>query len=163
MYPSNYRGRPVTETNVQEYISNIVSKYLPPDLPPWQICVIPMSNTTRLDDAASPTLSATEFGPSGLASTSAATVGIVEKPVQQIEIDSSTALSVSVAVCMCVCTACTACTHKTINPLLQLINLSRIHATRTNHCERFIFNYFFSELWSATSKHRRQYFTNIEQ
>lgn len=55
MYPSNYRGRQVTESNVQDYISNIVSKYLPQNLPPWQICVIPITNTTaipRIDDTA---------------------------------------------------------------------------------------------------------------
>lgn len=46
VYPSNYRGRQVTEANVQDYISNIVSKYLPTNLPPWQICVIPITNTT---------------------------------------------------------------------------------------------------------------------
>lgn len=46
VYPSSYRGRPVTTANVQDYISNIVSKYLPIGLPPWQICVIPMAGTT---------------------------------------------------------------------------------------------------------------------
>lgn len=103
MYPSNYRGRPVTETNIQDYISNIVSKYLPPDLPPWQICVIPMSNSTRLDDASSQTLSAPECGPSSVASTSAATVeATVEEPAHQTEIDSSALLSVSVLLRVCV-------------------------------------------------------------
>lgn len=56
VYPSNYRGRPVTMTNVQDYISNIVSKYLPVGLPPWQICVIPVISTTpttRTEDIAS--------------------------------------------------------------------------------------------------------------
>lgn len=96
MYPSNYRGRPVTETNIQDYISNIVSKYLPPDLPPWQICVIPMANATRLDDAASSTLSAAECGPSGSSSTSAANVDAVEETAQHTETESSFALSVSV-------------------------------------------------------------------
>lgn len=45
VYPSNYRGRQVTESNVQDYISNIVSKYFPVGLPPWQICVIPVIGT----------------------------------------------------------------------------------------------------------------------
>lgn len=45
IYPSNYRGRPVTASNIQDYISNIVSKYIPVGLPPWQICVIPVIRT----------------------------------------------------------------------------------------------------------------------
>lgn len=45
VYPSNYRGRPVTSANIQDYISNIVSKYFPAGLPPWQICVIPVLGT----------------------------------------------------------------------------------------------------------------------
>lgn len=51
MCPSNYRGRQVSEANIQEYISNIVSKYLPPSLPPWQICIIPIisQNIVRLE------------------------------------------------------------------------------------------------------------------
>lgn len=56
VYPSNYRGRPVTKGNIQDYISNIVSKYLPIGLPPWQICVIPVIRTVssaRPDDTAS--------------------------------------------------------------------------------------------------------------
>ncbi|XP_071452332.1 putative diacyglycerol O-acyltransferase Rv3480c isoform X2 [Hetaerina americana] len=39
---SLFRGRPVTEFNVQEYVSDIVSKYLPPDIPPWQATIIPV-------------------------------------------------------------------------------------------------------------------------
>lgn len=56
---SSYRGRPVTSVNVQDYISNIVSKYLPVGLPPWQICVIPVigptstTSSTRPEDIAS--------------------------------------------------------------------------------------------------------------
>lgn len=57
VYPSNYRGRPVTTTNIQDYISNIVSKYLPVGLPPWQICVIPViaptTSATRTEDITS--------------------------------------------------------------------------------------------------------------
>lgn len=45
VYPSTHRGRPVTKRNIQDYISNIVSKYLPVGLPPWQICVIPVIRT----------------------------------------------------------------------------------------------------------------------
>lgn len=103
MYPSNYRGRPVTETNIQDYVSNIVSKYLPPDMPPWQICVIPMANTTRSDDVvSSSSLSAAECEPSasGSASTSTSATEMVEEPAQQAETDSSAALSVSVGHCV---------------------------------------------------------------
>nr|CAD7449238.1 unnamed protein product [Timema bartmani] len=38
---STFRGRPVSELNIQEYVSETVSKYLPPEYPPWQITVIP--------------------------------------------------------------------------------------------------------------------------
>lgn len=60
VYPSFYRGRAVTEANIQDYISNIVSKYLPPDLPPWQICVIPLSNASRSEDVTASTSAASE-------------------------------------------------------------------------------------------------------
>lgn len=53
--PSSYRGRSVTEANIQDYISNIVSKYLQVGLPPWQICVIPVVKSVplaRSDEAA---------------------------------------------------------------------------------------------------------------
>lgn len=59
--PSNYRGRSVTESNIQDYISNIVSKYLPVGLPPWQICVIPIIRSVplaRSDETAGPSTSA---------------------------------------------------------------------------------------------------------
>ncbi|XP_069685750.1 uncharacterized protein [Periplaneta americana] len=36
-----FRGRIVNDLNIQEYVSDIVSKYLPPELPPWQISLIP--------------------------------------------------------------------------------------------------------------------------
>lgn len=60
VHASNYRGRSVTESNVQDYISNIVSKYLPANKPPWQICVIPIigpaPSTVRPDEMASTSL-----------------------------------------------------------------------------------------------------------
>ncbi|XP_075971509.1 uncharacterized protein LOC142973562 [Anticarsia gemmatalis] len=40
-----YRGRPVGENNIQEYVSDIVSKYFPSDQPPWQYIVIPCIST----------------------------------------------------------------------------------------------------------------------
>lgn len=45
----------MSESNIQEYISNIVSKYLPPSLPPWQICIIPIvsQNTVHPESSAS--------------------------------------------------------------------------------------------------------------
>lgn len=60
--PSNYRGRSVTESNIQDYISNIVSKYLQVGLPPWQIYVIPVVRSVPLaradETAAGPSTSA---------------------------------------------------------------------------------------------------------
>lgn len=53
--PSSYRGRSVTAANIQDYISNIVSKYLQVGLPQWQICVIPVVKSVplaRSDEAA---------------------------------------------------------------------------------------------------------------
>lgn len=79
VYPSSYRGRPVTTANVQEYISNIVSKYLPIALPPWQICVIPMIGTTS---------SSPRTDPVSLPSTSAS--GNDTEEEQQPTIDSAT-------------------------------------------------------------------------
>lgn len=61
--PSSYRGRSVTEANIKDYISNIVSKYLQVGLPPWQICVIPVVKSVPLarfadEAAAEPSTSA---------------------------------------------------------------------------------------------------------
>ncbi|KAL1117101.1 hypothetical protein AAG570_004429, partial [Ranatra chinensis] len=36
-----YKGRPITEANVQDYISDMISKLLSGDIPPWQVCVVP--------------------------------------------------------------------------------------------------------------------------
>ncbi|XP_072940127.1 uncharacterized protein [Epargyreus clarus] len=36
-----YRGRPVTDANIQDYVSEIISKYFPSENPPWQYIVIP--------------------------------------------------------------------------------------------------------------------------
>ncbi|PNF33020.1 hypothetical protein B7P43_G16381 [Cryptotermes secundus] len=36
-----FRGRAVNDWNIQECVSDIVSKYLPSELPPWQITIIP--------------------------------------------------------------------------------------------------------------------------
>ncbi|XP_062707377.1 uncharacterized protein LOC109420076 [Aedes albopictus] len=41
--PPLHRGRPLTETNLQDYVSDIISKYMPPEIPPWQIFCIPMA------------------------------------------------------------------------------------------------------------------------
>ncbi|CAK1598615.1 unnamed protein product [Parnassius mnemosyne] len=40
-----YRGRPVSDANIQDYVSEIVSKYFPSDQPPWQYIVIPCVST----------------------------------------------------------------------------------------------------------------------
>ncbi|XP_039749563.1 uncharacterized protein LOC120626223 isoform X2 [Pararge aegeria] len=36
-----YRGRPVSDSNIQDYVSEIISKYFPSDQPPWQYIIIP--------------------------------------------------------------------------------------------------------------------------
>ncbi|XP_063824081.1 uncharacterized protein LOC135073812 [Ostrinia nubilalis] len=36
-----YRGRPVSDNNIQDYVSEIVSKYFPSEQPPWQYIIIP--------------------------------------------------------------------------------------------------------------------------
>ncbi|XP_012059713.1 PREDICTED: uncharacterized protein LOC105622914 [Atta cephalotes] len=38
--PYSYRGRPITENNIQDYISDVTSKFLPKKLPPWQVHVV---------------------------------------------------------------------------------------------------------------------------
>ncbi|XP_018377887.1 PREDICTED: uncharacterized protein LOC108770698 isoform X1 [Trachymyrmex cornetzi] len=38
--PYSFRGRPITENNIQDYISDVTSKFLPKELPPWQVHVV---------------------------------------------------------------------------------------------------------------------------
>ncbi|XP_059486257.1 uncharacterized protein LOC132202931 isoform X2 [Neocloeon triangulifer] len=38
-----FRGRPLTDGNIQDYVSDIVSKCLPVNLPPWQVVLIPVA------------------------------------------------------------------------------------------------------------------------
>ncbi|KAL0112513.1 hypothetical protein PUN28_012082 [Cardiocondyla obscurior] len=38
--PCSYRGRPITENNIQDYISDVTSKFLPKRLSPWQVHVV---------------------------------------------------------------------------------------------------------------------------
>ncbi|KAH8241788.1 hypothetical protein KR026_000548, partial [Drosophila bipectinata] len=42
-----YRGRPVTESNIQDYVSELATKYIPSDLPQWQVIVIPNSEPSQ--------------------------------------------------------------------------------------------------------------------
>ncbi|XP_018902386.2 uncharacterized protein [Bemisia tabaci] len=42
---TQYKGRSVSEDNIQEFVSDIVSKYLPTDIPPWQITIIPVTSS----------------------------------------------------------------------------------------------------------------------
>ncbi|XP_076263861.1 uncharacterized protein LOC143198492 [Rhynchophorus ferrugineus] len=42
-----YKGRAVTEYNIQEYVSEIVTKYLPPGTSPWQVIIIPTSEDSH--------------------------------------------------------------------------------------------------------------------
>ncbi|KAG5876023.1 hypothetical protein JTB14_009812 [Gonioctena quinquepunctata] len=41
--PFTFKGRAVTEFNIQEYVSDIITKYLPSNIPPWQVVIIPSS------------------------------------------------------------------------------------------------------------------------
>lgn len=45
--PPSFRARKITEANIQDYMSNIVSKYLPSDVPQWQMFVIPVGTNTN--------------------------------------------------------------------------------------------------------------------
>ncbi|XP_032677476.1 uncharacterized protein LOC116847026 [Odontomachus brunneus] len=38
--PCSYRGRPITESNIQDYVSDVTSKFLPTRLSPWQVHVV---------------------------------------------------------------------------------------------------------------------------
>ncbi|XP_001356491.3 uncharacterized protein [Drosophila pseudoobscura] len=42
-----YRGRPVNDSNIQDYVSELATKYIPSDLPQWQVIVIPSSDSTQ--------------------------------------------------------------------------------------------------------------------
>lgn len=42
-----YRGRPVNESNIQEHVSDLAAKYIPSDLPQWQVTVIPNSDPSQ--------------------------------------------------------------------------------------------------------------------
>ncbi|KAH8273585.1 hypothetical protein KR018_002276, partial [Drosophila ironensis] len=42
-----YRGRPVTDSNIQDYVSELATKYIPSDLPQWQVIVIPNSDADQ--------------------------------------------------------------------------------------------------------------------
>ncbi|XP_055613168.1 uncharacterized protein LOC129759680 [Uranotaenia lowii] len=44
--PALHRGRPLTESNLQDFVSDIISKYMPSDIPPWQVFCIPMASGT---------------------------------------------------------------------------------------------------------------------
>lgn len=44
---ATFRGRLVTDNIIQEVVSDLVSKYLAPELPPWQIALIPMPSADR--------------------------------------------------------------------------------------------------------------------
>ncbi|KAF4533306.1 hypothetical protein B566_EDAN004427 [Ephemera danica] len=45
----HFRGRPVTDANIQDYMSDIVSKFLPVELPPWQLVLVPVSAAPSAD------------------------------------------------------------------------------------------------------------------
>ncbi|XP_050298401.1 uncharacterized protein LOC126737520 [Anthonomus grandis grandis] len=39
-----YKGRAITDFNIQAYVSDIVAKYLPTEISPWQVVIIPTSD-----------------------------------------------------------------------------------------------------------------------
>ncbi|CAB0042429.1 unnamed protein product [Trichogramma brassicae] len=45
--PSSYKGRPIGEANIQEYVSDVTSKYLPTGHSPWQVHVLNSGQPTR--------------------------------------------------------------------------------------------------------------------
>ncbi|XP_023317329.1 uncharacterized protein LOC106656201 isoform X2 [Trichogramma pretiosum] len=45
--PSSYKGRPIGEANIQEYVSDVTSKYLPTGHSPWQVHVLNGGQATR--------------------------------------------------------------------------------------------------------------------
>lgn len=44
MGPSQFKTRPITESNIQECVSYIVSKYMASEYPPWEVKLIPLTN-----------------------------------------------------------------------------------------------------------------------
>lgn len=47
---ATYRGSPVHDGNIQDFVSTLVEKYIPSDLPQWQVIVIPIaSNKSALN------------------------------------------------------------------------------------------------------------------
>uniref|UniRef100_A0A1L8DA55 Putative conserved plasma membrane protein n=1 Tax=Nyssomyia neivai TaxID=330878 RepID=A0A1L8DA55_9DIPT len=48
-----YRGRPVTDANVQLFLSEQSSKFLPLNLPPWQIILVPIYQPQRAHSSTS--------------------------------------------------------------------------------------------------------------
>lgn len=44
MGPTSFKTRPISESNIQECVNLIVSKYMSPDIPPWQVKIIPLGN-----------------------------------------------------------------------------------------------------------------------
>ncbi|CAD6998723.1 unnamed protein product [Ceratitis capitata] len=55
-----YRGRPVNDSNIQDFVSELATKYIPSDLPQWQVIIIPTSSsmgaqTEAVTDTATPT------------------------------------------------------------------------------------------------------------
>ncbi|XP_036329112.1 uncharacterized protein LOC118741291 isoform X2 [Rhagoletis pomonella] len=52
----SYRGRPVNDSNIQDFVSELATKYIPSDLPQWQVIVIP----TAIATASAPPETATE-------------------------------------------------------------------------------------------------------
>uniref|UniRef100_T1H174 Uncharacterized protein n=1 Tax=Megaselia scalaris TaxID=36166 RepID=T1H174_MEGSC len=43
MTSAKYRGRPVTENTLQDYVNELVKKYIQSNIPQWQVLIIPIS------------------------------------------------------------------------------------------------------------------------
>ncbi|KAL5279003.1 hypothetical protein ACFFRR_003553 [Megaselia abdita] len=41
-----YRGIPITENTLQEHVSDLVTKYIPSNIPQWQVLIIPIAGVT---------------------------------------------------------------------------------------------------------------------
>lgn len=41
VHSETYRNRPITDWNIQEYVSTIIAKFMPADKPQWQFIIIP--------------------------------------------------------------------------------------------------------------------------
>lgn len=48
MTSAKYRGRPVTENTLQDYVNELVKKYIQSNIPQWQVLIIPISGDVSI-------------------------------------------------------------------------------------------------------------------